>query len=233
MKTKQQMFHLYKITSKISLQHHPLKVTRMLRLNHQKVNKHKHEALTFQPFGQMTKPDEKHQAFFLHKLLLTLQKSWVKCLFLQKGFYLPVSSRQICKSHFLNRLCYSAACCFLFVCVFPHQTVSFLKQSHVFSLFPKLGLTHCNWSRNVWDFLKLMFTEYLYMCQALFQTFCMYYLTGSSWKIGYPHCVCIKWDQEQIKDCPRSRCWWQSWDLNTVFLPSRSVYLMTLLITSN
>lgn len=64
MKTKQQIFHLYKITSKISLQHHPLKVTRMLRLNHQKVNKHKHEALAFQPFGQMTKPNEKHQAFF-------------------------------------------------------------------------------------------------------------------------------------------------------------------------
>lgn len=43
MKTKQQMFHIQKMASKISFRRPAHEVTRMFRLNHQKVNKHKHE----------------------------------------------------------------------------------------------------------------------------------------------------------------------------------------------
>lgn len=101
----------------------------------------------------------------------------------------------------------------------------------LFILFPKLGLAHCQCSRNTWYFLKLILIEYLLCARHCIKHFTSI-MSLDSHKESAVLCVraCTQNKSQSNENTgPSSQAWWQSWDLNSLLSASRSACFTTTL----
>lgn len=152
-------------------------------------------------------------------------------MFPSPGRFLSVSCRHIYKfpSRSLLHLNSGHVGFYLYVC-FPTK-LFFETGRCLFILFPKLGLAHCQCSRNTWYFLKLILIEYLLCARHCIKHFTSI-MSLDPHKESVVLCVraCTQNKSQSNENTgPSSQAWWQSWDLNSLLSASRSACLTTTL----